>query len=197
VKKPSALALLILLVVLGALLLSKPNLLPGEPKYDGQTLSYWMEHWYRNSGGPTVVDPGARAAAREIGTNGLPCFVRWLRTPSRSSAALARTGRNQPAIVIPALLQALTDTVGYTRASTADALASFGPAARDAVAPLRVVLQDPDPYVRTRAAAALKKIAPTRNASDLLPLIQNLRTGNVLVRQQALWALESLGDQRC
>jgi len=57
---------------------------PREPVYDGETLSYWMEHYYRSSAGSLmVVNPSAREAVRAAGTNALPYLIRWMNRPVR------------------------------------------------------------------------------------------------------------------
>src|SRR5437899_633757 len=72
-----------LLVVLAIVI----RISPREPIYDGESLSYWMAHWYRGMyGGQALVDPSAKAAVREAGTNALPFLIKWMETPARSSS---------------------------------------------------------------------------------------------------------------
>jgi HEAT repeat protein len=137
-----------------------------------------------------------------MGTNGesaVPFLLTYLERrdlknlgPVNPAETLASVGRNQPNIVIPALIKALAVSTGYARAEVAQALGTFGTDAKQAVAPLVAVCDDPDALVRTRAATALKRIAPDKSGT-LTPLIQNLTNKTTLVRQQAIWALDSLG----
>ena len=39
-----------------------------EPKYDGHTLTYWMQHWYAGS----IENVESRVALQTMGTNALP-----------------------------------------------------------------------------------------------------------------------------
>jgi HEAT repeat protein len=301
-------ALMVTALVLVSVLILVAALVPREPRYEGETLSYWMAHWYRGTyGSQALVDASALAAVREIGTNGLPYYIAWMGKPMRRSistdyasralrafevlgptakpaipaligmlgkggnlpavalayigrdsipaltnflatnafsnvprrnprippwmaernvieafeymgtnaesaipclirclqdgkhrsqtdvsAALAAVGRNRPDWVVPVLVEALANTNGFSRACAADALSTFQGQATSAVPFLHLVCQDQDAYVRTRAAAALRLIAPYE-ATALWPLIQNLTNRTVLVREQALWALEPLG----
>jgi HEAT repeat protein len=59
---------------------------PREPVYDGETLSYWMEHYHRASAGSLMlVNPSAREAVRTAGTNALPYLIQWMKRPARGS----------------------------------------------------------------------------------------------------------------
>jgi HEAT repeat protein len=135
-----------------------------------------------------------------MGTNAesaLPCLLTCLkyaatRQDGRIAIVLAEVGRNQPEVVVPVLVAALTKSTGYEAAAIADALATFDSAAKDAVPGLLAAGTSRDPYVRTRIAAALQRIAP-ETPDALQPLMRNLRAGSTMVRQQALWALEQLG----
>ena len=289
------LALVVLAVLATLLLLPSP---PCEPVYDGEKLSFWMQHWDRGMyGEQLLVNPSAKTAVREAGTNALPFLIQWIKRPVRwstdvhyplwalhgfealgpsakpavpelvallggkgsgnypsmalayigkdavpaltnllgtnqnwrvrrsayealtyigtnaesalpcllnslkyatarqdggSAGALAEVGRNQLEVVVPALVKALTNSTGYEAAGIADALANFGSAAKLAVPGLLAAGTSHDPYVRTRVAAALQRIAPD-TPDALQPLMRNLRASPTMVRQQALWALEQLG----
>lgn len=72
-KRDKALVILgvIVLAVVCFAMLQRPN----EPKYQGRYLSEWMAMYSR--GGEQVVK--AKRAIQAIGTNALPCYVRWIR----------------------------------------------------------------------------------------------------------------------
>lgn len=305
------LTLAVVAFVAGVLLVctSSPSPPIHEPEYQGQTLSYWMEHWYSGyQGGQPAVNPQAVEAVQHIGTNALPFFIQWLDTPYRSLThtdyqaralhgfevlgpaakpaipdligmigrnanypalalaaigkdavpalidvlvtnqaadsygnwrrgvppgliranaiealsylgtsaeaalpvltaclpdehkrsrvdvcyALACIGRNRPDIVVPALIQALTNSPAYRRISAIHALATFGVQGTSAVPALQDMSRDTDPEVRIQAAIAVKTISPeTPNA--LAPLISNLADPDIQVRRNAFRALDSLG----
>jgi len=136
--------------------------------------------------------------------------------------ALASVGHGRPTTVVPVLIQVFTNmnnnavqpTVGrqvfpfrpdfYYRMSNfydfnaspqsrvADALATFGSQAAEAVPYLLLAGGSTNANLRSHVAVAVQKIAPLTPAS-LAPLIRNLAEKDVQVRRQALWTFESLG----
>jgi prepilin-type N-terminal cleavage/methylation domain-containing protein len=135
-----------------------------------------------------------------IGTNAdaaVPVLVTYLKDSDtmnqcEAAEALGIVGRNRMEIVIPALMNALTNSTGNARACAADALAKFGNDARSAVPALLSASKGQDAYLQIRAATAVKIIAPeTPNA--LAPLIRDLKSIEPGVRQQTIYALGSLG----
>jgi len=58
-----------------------------EPKYEGQTLSYWMDHWYLNPWGGTV-NAEAQAAVKSMGVKAVPYLVDWIGRPYNSYPGL-------------------------------------------------------------------------------------------------------------
>lgn len=54
-----------------------------EPTYEGQTISYWMEHWYQQYGQRNLE---AEQAVRTMGTNALPYLVKWIILPAHTQA---------------------------------------------------------------------------------------------------------------
>lgn len=135
-----------------------------------------------------------------MGTNGdaaVPVLITYLKdsdTMSQRVAAetLGVIGRNRMEIVIPALMNALTNSTGNARACATDALAKFGNDARSAVAALLSASQGQDAYLQIRAATAVKIIAP-ETPDALAPLIKGLSSIEPGVRQQTIYALGSLG----
>ena len=81
-----------------------------------------------------------RALSRR-GTNAetaMPILIDYLKSgesteQSTAAETLAIVGRNRKNILIPVLMQTLTNSTGYARISVADALASFGNDARPAL----------------------------------------------------------------
>jgi HEAT repeat protein len=49
-----------------------------QPTYEGQTLQYWLEHWYQQNG----QNSEAAEAVRAMGTNALPYLVKWITQPA-------------------------------------------------------------------------------------------------------------------
>ena len=115
-------------------------------------------------------DPGMRAAA---------------------AMALGYVHRRAPGAVAPQLdhvAMLLADDNGIVRQAAGDGLALC---ADDAVAPLARLLQQSDHQgARTRAAAALRKIATMRAAAILYPLLND---PNHLVRMYAYEGLDEMG----
>lgn len=54
-----------------------------EPKYDGYTLNYWMDHWH-NPGGGGSVNSEAKVAIESMGTKAVPYLVDWIGRPYNS-----------------------------------------------------------------------------------------------------------------
>jgi hypothetical protein len=55
-----------------------------EPEYKGKKLSEWLKQYYQNSGIPTAKMDAqkfleAQEAIRQIGTNGVPLLVKWIK----------------------------------------------------------------------------------------------------------------------
>lgn len=79
----------------------------------------------------------------------------------RVIAVRSLPGRSKDAArIVPALIEALKDTEPDIRRSAALGLRSFGPEAKDAIAPLQKALADRDARVREAARLALARIEP-------------------------------------
>jgi len=108
-----------------------------------------------------------------------------------AALALAHLHGRIPEAVIPqldAVAELLTDDEGYVRQAAADSLALCGD---DGVPPLGHVLRtSPHQGARTRAAAALRKIATLKAAAILYALLND---ENHLVRSYAYEGLDEMG----
>ena len=108
------------------------------------------------------------------------------------AGALAVVGKNMPAAIVPMLMVTFTNTATEYRDGIADALASFGNDARSAIPILLVASRSQYFPLRMHAAVAVKIIAPeTPNA--LAPLIKDLESPEMYVRQQTIYTLGGLG----
>jgi len=69
--------LLIVVAVCAALIAVIVALVPREPKYDGRTLSEWIKGAAPRRS-PDPEQTRAIEAVRHIGTNALPCLIKWI-----------------------------------------------------------------------------------------------------------------------
>jgi HEAT repeat protein len=92
---------------------------------------------------------------------------------------------------VPRLTAALKDQDALDRCEAAADLGQIGPAARDAVADLRLALKDRDDQVRVRAALALARIDPD-DLRAIPALLDALKDRKVAVRRAAVAALADL-----
>jgi len=116
----------------------------------------------------------------------------WTRKVKPVTGALAVVGKNQPEVIVPILMITFTNTATEYRDGIADALASFGNDARPSIPILLVASRSQYFPLRMHAAVAVKKIAPgITNA--LAPLIKDLESPDMYVRQQTIDTLGGLG----
>jgi HEAT repeat protein len=108
------------------------------------------------------------------------------------AGALAVIGKNHPDKIVPILMITFTTTETEYRDGIAGALASFGNEARPAIPILLTASRNQYFSLRMHAAVAVKIIAPeTPNA--LAPLIRDLESPEMFVRQQTIYTLGGLG----
>lgn len=109
-----------------------------EPKYEGRTFTYWMEHWYLNPWG-SPVNPEAQTALKSMGNRAVPYLVKWINQSPRYGLELNRPERALqgfqvlgPAAnsAIPDLIKNIDENQGYP----ARALQSTGTGAVPALA---------------------------------------------------------------
>jgi HEAT repeat protein len=61
-----------------------------EPTYNGQTLNFWLQHWYPLWGPQHLeVEP----AIRTMGTNAVPYLVKWITEPARTTTDYDKLSR--------------------------------------------------------------------------------------------------------
>src|SRR5262245_15768594 len=85
-----------IVVVFGLLLASRPD---DEPSYNGRKLSYWLKTY--NLSNRRAEQLEAEQAIKSIGTNALPCLVRWIgndKAPSRLQQGVVRLLAKKPAL---------------------------------------------------------------------------------------------------
>lgn len=70
--------------------------------------------------------------------------------------------KDDAALIVPALIEALKDKASDVRWSAAIGLGSFGEQAKDAIPALQAARSDRDPRVREAAGVALSRIDPAR-----------------------------------
>jgi hypothetical protein len=133
----------------------------GEPESHGHPLSYWLEHWMPGNSASPDKRKMAETAIRDIGTNGLPALLVWLRyEPSQTKTNimefLKRMRRTAYGRWIPAQL---TYENGPPPAHVGFIV--LGPAAAPAIPELTQIANDAQhPRPATRAMMALTAIGP-------------------------------------
>jgi HEAT repeat protein len=134
------------------------------------------------------------------GTNAeaaLPLLMQHYRDEAKLShadmaSALASVGHNHPQVVVPALIDFLTNSTGFEEFGAIQGLGSFGKAAQTAIPALLAASQSSDAQIQMRTSVAIKQIAP-ETPDALAPLIRNLSSETDWLRENALYGLEGLG----
>jgi hypothetical protein len=161
---------------------------PDEPVYEGQPLTYWLEHYFpitsRPPGGSGFVrsDPQAVRAIRLIGTNGIPTLLRLARAQnSRPKTEPPSTTRNQGLVLVSEGF-AQTQLAGF-------GFSVLGAAASNAVPALIEIFNAKLSLSSQEAAASsLGSIGPpARQAAPALAL--NLADTNSYARLECVRAL--------
>jgi HEAT repeat protein len=111
-----------------------------------------------------------------------------------AALALGNIGGDGAAPAVPVLLDMLVKGDEKQRQQAAVAISGIGPAAVQALVPLRKALHDPDPALRMRAAVALGGLARTAAPAyqDLVQVLANTKEAEK-VRLQAGTALMKIG----
>jgi hypothetical protein len=186
---------------------------PSDPKYNGKPLTYWLEHYWptpTNMGGSYILaDPQSVEAIRNIGTNGIPTFLRLIRAQdSPIKLKLIALAQKQHLVTIefsgrgliytgppqPATPQKKRPRIKFTPAGVRNQWAAFGfgelrSAASNAVPSLTELLDDhPSQISQVSAIQALGAIGPA--AGPAAPCIVRVLAGtNVADRGNCVWAL--------
>lgn len=194
-KQKVLLGLLFALVVVGFVATTLRNPLLNEPEYNGKTISQWSEQWRSNRFRIYSGEQDAKAATeeaelsiRQIGTNGIPFLLSWMR--ERESPVVASLRR----IVPRSWQKQLRLDASERNARNLNALGSFGIAAlgTNAAPALEALLETisdekagPDSVYRT--VWSLKYLGPA--AEPAIPLlIQCLHHTDSSVRDEAAMA---------
>jgi HEAT repeat protein len=193
------------LTLTALLIATAPLQAADDPEFNGRKLSAWVVQLKEDP-----VPRKRRAAALAVGqlaadhpqalADALPHLGRALRTdasPAVREQAAAAIGRQRVEANAAGVLADLAESLRgerepAVRREVAAALGRFGPAAKQAVAPLTAALKDADPTVRAAAADALGRVGPDAKAAapDLLPLLADAEKP---VRRAAAFALGRVG----
>lgn len=154
-----------------------------EPQYQGCKLSEWLP---QTAGVPSEADE----AIRQIGTNALPCLLKWIAyepSPIRNFAFYRLTR------ISPALAHPLSDFPMRNRAAEAEyAFLILGPAARGAVPELaRLAINAKDLQASIRCVGALRSVGPD-SVPGLTAIISN---PNAKPRFLAINCLQQFGTK--
>ncbi len=129
------------------------------PKYQGKSLSAWLDVYFADSHDKSAAQQAAAAdAVRHIGTNALPWLIKWLRSePPAWRTKLEAAWRKLPDGIGNSgpILQRLAGKEPIYGDRAVQTFALFGESASPMIPELSRLLRDPKPAVSTRAAEAL------------------------------------------
>jgi len=130
--------------------------------YQGKPLSEWMKMLEEPNPATKYAAVNAVGKMGPEAREAIPLLVETIRqTRNRDKKLLLACNYALLAMgkeIVPAMITLLKDDVWEMRRGAAWILGKLGPEAKDAVPALTEALNDSNPEVRTRAAAALKKI---------------------------------------
>jgi hypothetical protein len=147
------LVVLAVLVAAAAILCFSPE---REPAYGGRSLSQWLQVSGQSSPEGIRVDE----AIRRIGTNALPCLLRWIRTRRPPCSTLVESGRLPQWLVTLLLRCPLGRSLWHDRFDDASVcIMILGAEARPAIPALvQVIHRSKDPYRVSRVMLTLSFI---------------------------------------
>jgi hypothetical protein len=169
----------------------------GEPKYEGKTLSHWLEAGLldRSSANPPrILGPGwkrAEEAVRHLGTNAIPTLLRLLRAQDPPPPMLEMLDRLRKQSLV---------RVRYRYAMERNQKARFafeilGTNAACAVpALIEIYDEGRSPFSQVSAAEVLGDIGPAAEAA-IPALLRNLTNGDYYVRKTTVWAVGRIGGE--
>jgi hypothetical protein len=164
---------------------------PNEPSYGGRSLTEWLE-LYNTSERDTPAEREAAGAVRAIGTNALPCLLRWIQyEPIGRAHPLLRGVRKSPQVVQKKLFPLLLSTrrAGQSHAAVIG-FKILGSEARPAIPELtRLLNATNSPYASQQAALALGGMGK----EGLPPLIAGLGNSRNRVRHVVANVLGNMG----
>jgi hypothetical protein len=169
-----------------------------EPRYRGRSLSHWLLAYRVNYLEHPVEQREAAEAVRQIGTNALPCLLKWVRYQepawrTRVYMQIWRIKWNKPKRWIFKLAEPLKPC----RPERPDALARtgfeiLGPAAEPALPELIALASDPHPACRVSTVIyCAAQIGP----ASFPPLTNILTSSNSSARVRCAIADQIIGDR--
>lgn len=186
------LRIVLLVAVLGGFAWMLVGSRPGEPVYQGRTLSLWVQQYSTNRW-PT--DKQAASAIQHIGSNAIPILLEMLTT--RESSFRMKLLARLPKQWLAQVHLGLDDykrRVDQRRTLGAYGFAALGEEARPAVPALISLLNDKNDRVRYLSVFTLRCLGPV--AADALPsLIICLNDPEFTVRDDAVSALGTIHEQ--
>ena len=170
---------------------------PSEPRYEGKTLSYWLEAGVlgRPSGDPPrILGPWckkAEEAVRHLGTNSIPTLLRLLRAKDPPPAMLKLLDRLRKQSLV---------RIHYRYAMERNQKACFafrilGTNAACAVPALIEIYEDGrSPFSQQCAAGVLGDIGPAAQAA-IPALLRNVTNRDYDLRRTTVWAVGRIGGE--
>ena len=194
---PLAALLLVLLLATLFALLSCPDTEPAEPSYGGKKLSQWIEMLPPLQ--PRLAPAPAINAISQIGTNGIPCYLKWLQyEPPAWKNKFWDLGEKIPVPVVRDELLGifLSEKGGMRFLGAADAFRILGPKAKDAVPELFRILTNSMGKGKQKGRWEPEGIIGntiTSVGADAIPSLQSFLTDqDANVRFHALFLITSL-----
>ncbi len=165
---------------------------PREPRYEGKTLSIWLDqygsnHWMHHDGD---LDKEAQAALQHMGTNAAPNLLKMMssRESSFKTNVLGRVPQSWLVLLHLPTVNEYQNQVGECRRRGAFGFSALGPDAKPFIPALVRLLQDTNYDVRYVAVFALRCLGPV--AREALPsLIKCLDDPEFTVRDDAVMSL--------
>lgn len=167
------------------------SLPPGEPRYEGKPLHYWLSRIH-NQSLPLQEQDRTRIAVATIGTNNLPLLLQWFREPEPpdTEPAYRKTMNWLHARLLPRRPITIHYTFNPSRPSMAMWVFTDCPSvAEKAIPELIACLSDKDDTIKGKAALVLGKIGQPALPS-LIPVLSGT---NDTSRAVAVWVVGEIG----
>lgn len=185
------------IVVIGAVIalavLAWQSLAPSQPSYQGRSLSAWADQYGSNfwQVNGKVGAEEARSAIRQIGADGIPFLLRWIRVED----SVLKTKLRSKLSTTWSQRLGLDDSGGRIRRTGAHGLAALSANASGAIPELiEVATHHPDEDGRYIAVFALRTLGPA--AEPAIPFLIGCLTNSVrIIRDDAALGLAAIGRQ--